>query len=46
MMNGHDVNDAGGVAHFDDLLGIGVRTDPRFVSADGHDREIVWAIVA
>src|SRR6266550_4309296 len=40
MMHWHDKVRAGGVCHVDCLLGRAMRSDPRVVRSDRHDREI------
>jgi hypothetical protein len=45
MMHRHDESRAGGVRHLDCLLGCAMRSDPRIVCADGHDREIDGAVL-
>ena len=45
MMNRHDEPGASGICHFNRLLGRAMRSDPRIVSADRHDREIEWVVL-
>jgi len=40
VVNWNEVAHAGGVTHSDDLLGRGMRSDPRIVGADRHDGDI------
>ena len=44
VVHGHDKLRAGGVCHFDRLLGRAMRPDPRVVSANWHDRQIDAAL--
>src|SRR6266545_2168598 len=46
MMHRHDKLGAGGVCHFNRLLRRAMRSDPRIVSADRHDREIDTSVRA
>src|SRR5438093_2715155 len=44
MMNRHDEPRTGGICHLDCLLGRTMGVNPRIVRADGHDRDVDWAV--